>query len=115
RLVSFDADLAKSLGLRIGDTVTVDVLGRDVTARIANLRELRWESLGLNFVMVFSPNTLIGAPHNLLATIALPKGTSLGLEARLAREIGRTFPSTTAIPVKDAIEPFKERYGRVRA
>src|SRR5262249_55373836 len=47
-LVSFEADLAKSLGLRIGDTVTVNVLGRDVTARIANLRELRWESLGLN-------------------------------------------------------------------
>ena len=72
-LVSFEAEIAKGLGLKIGDTVTVNVLGRNVTARIANLREVKWESLALNFVLVFSPNTLAGAPHNLLATITLPK------------------------------------------
>ena len=58
----------RGCGLKIGDTVTVNVLGRNVTARIANLREVKWESLSINFVMVFSPNTLAGAPHNLLAT-----------------------------------------------
>ncbi len=72
-LVSFEAELASKLGLKIGDKVTVNVLGRNVTATIANLREVKWESLAINFVMVFSPNTLAGAPHNLLATIALPK------------------------------------------
>ena len=46
------------LGLKIGDKVTVNVLGRNVTATIANLREVKWESLAINFVMVFSPNTL---------------------------------------------------------
>ena len=69
-LVSFEAELARLLGLTIGDRITVNVLGRNVTARIANLREVRWESLAINFVVVFSPNTLRSAPHNLLATIA---------------------------------------------
>ncbi len=68
-LVSFEAEIAKKLGLSLGDHVTVNVLGRNVEATISNLREVKWESLALNFVMVFSPNTLEAAPHNLLATI----------------------------------------------
>ena len=84
-LVSFEADIAKGLRLKIGDHVTVNVLGRNVTARIANLREVKWESLSLNFVLVFSPNTLAGAPHNLLATMTLPKDVPLAGEAKLAR------------------------------
>src|SRR5581483_7528599 len=112
-LVSFEADIAKGLQLKIGDTVTVNVLGRNVTARIANLREVRWESLSLNFVMVFSPNTLAGAPHNLLATVALPKGQTPATEARLAQEIGRAFPAATAIRVKDALDAFGAIFNRV--
>jgi len=112
-LVSFDADIAKGLRLKVGDTITVNVLGRNVTARIANLRDVRWESLSLNFVMVFSPNTLAGAPHNLLATITLPKEAGLAAEAKLAREIGRAFPATTAVRVKDAIEAFNVVFQRV--
>ncbi len=57
-LVSLDREIAQDLGLAIGDTITVNVLGRDVTARIANLRQLDWDSLSINFVLVFSPNTL---------------------------------------------------------
>ena len=92
-LVSFEAEIAKGLGLKIGDTVTVNVLGRNVTARIANLREVKWESLALNFVMVFSPNTLKGAPHNLLATITLPNATPLAAEAQAGpHRSAATFP-----------------------
>ena len=69
-LVSLEKEIADDLGLKIGDTITVNVLGRNVTARIANLRKLEWESLSINFVMVFSPNTLAGAPHTHLATLA---------------------------------------------
>jgi putative ABC transport system permease protein len=112
-LVSFEADLAKGLGLKIGDTVTVNVLGRNVTARIANLREVKWESLALNFVMVFSPNTLIGAPHNLLATITLPRDAPIAAEAELARKLSRAFPATTAIRVKDAIDSINVIFSKV--
>jgi putative ABC transport system permease protein len=112
-LVSFEAEIAKGLQLRVGDTVTVNVLGRNVTARIANLRDVKWESLSLNFVMVFSPNTLAGAPHNLLATITLPKNEPTAVEAKLAQQIGREFPASTAIRVKDAIDAFNVVFGRV--
>jgi putative ABC transport system permease protein len=112
-LVSMEAEIAKGLGLKIGDAVTVNVLGRNVTARISNLREVKWESLAINFVLVFSPNTLVGAPHNLLATISLPKDTPLAAEARLAQQIGRALPATTAIRVKDAIDAFNVVFSRV--
>jgi putative ABC transport system permease protein len=112
-LVSFDADLAKGLRLKIGDLITVNVLGRNVTARVANLREVKWESLALNFVMIFSPNTLAGAPHNILATVTLPKDAPLAVEAKLAQDIGRDFPAATAIRVKDAIDAFNAIFGRV--
>jgi putative ABC transport system permease protein len=112
-LVSFEAAIAKGLGLKIGDSVTVNVLGRNVTARITNLREVKWETLSLNFILVFSPNTLIGAPHNLLCTITLPKDAPLSAEARLAQQIGREFPATTAIRVKDAIDAFSVIFNRI--
>ena len=112
-LVSFDTEIARGLRLKVGDAITVNVLGRNVTARVANLREVKWESLSLNFVMVFSPNTLAGAPHNLLTTITLPKDVALPDEAKLARDLGKAFPATTAIRVKDAIDAFNAIFRRI--
>jgi putative ABC transport system permease protein len=112
-LVSFDTEIARGLRLKIGDTITVNVLGRNVTARVANLREVKWESLSINFVMVFSPNTLAGAPHNLLTTITLPKDVALAEEAKLARDLGKAFPSTTSIRVKDALDAFNAIFRRI--
>jgi putative ABC transport system permease protein len=112
-LVSFEAELAKHLKLRIGDTVTVNVLGRNVTARIANLREVHWESLGINFVLVFSPNVLKAAPHNLLATVTLPPDITLAEEAQLARTIGKAHPAVTVIRVKEAIDAFNNVFSKV--
>lgn len=102
-LVSFAAQEAGELGLKLGDTVTVNVLGRNITARIANFREVQWESLGINFVMVFSPNTFAGAPHSWLATLSDPQATPAD-EARLLNAVTRTFPSVTSVRVKDALE-----------
>jgi putative ABC transport system permease protein len=112
-LVSFEGELAKKLGVKVGDTVTVNVLGRNVTARISNLRDVKWESLAINFVMVFSPNTLRAAPHNLLATITLPKDAPLAAEADIAQKLGREFPAATAIRVKDGINTFNAIFNRI--
>ena len=112
-LVSFEVDLARKLNLKLGDTVVVNVLGRNLTARISNLREVKWESLAINFVMVFSPNALSAAPHNLLATITLPAGAPLAVEAEVARAVGREFPAVTAIRVKDAINSFQQVFGKI--
>lgn len=112
-LVSFEAELARNLGITIGDSVTVNVLGRNLTAKVANLREVKWESLALNFVMVFSPNAMAGAPNNLLATISLPETAGTVEEVRLARALGKAFPAVTAIRVKEAIEAFNVVFEKI--
>ncbi len=112
-LVSFEADMAAKLGLKLGDTVTVNALGRNITARISNLREVKWETLAINFFMVFSPNTLRSAPHNLLVTITLPHGTSLEKEVAAMRDMGRAYPAVTAIRVKDVLDAFDAMFAKV--
>lgn len=103
-LVSFEADIARALGLDVGSTVTVNVLGRDITATIANLRDVDWDSLAINFVMVFSPNSFAGAPHMVLATLTLPDGARAEQEAAVMAEVARVFPQVTSVRVKEALE-----------
>ncbi len=103
-LVSFEAELAGELGLAIGDTVTVNVLGREITARIANTRTVEWESLAINFVMVFSPNTFAGAPHSHLATVTWEEPVTTEREIDLLKAVTAAFPTVTGVRVKDAID-----------
>jgi len=103
-LVSLEKEIADHLGLSLGDTITVNVLGRDITAKIANLRELEWESLSINFVMVFSPNTLRNAPHTYLATLRLPPGSGRDTERAVLSAVTKGFPEVTSISVRDAID-----------
>ena len=99
-LVSFDAEIAAGLDIGIGDTVTVNVLGRPLTATIANLRKIDWASGGLNFVMVFSPEQMARAPHTYLTTVTMTPEK----EADLTRALARAFPNVTIIRVKEALE-----------
>ena len=112
-LVSFDRDAARNLGLGVGDSVEVNVLGRTLTARIANLRQVDWRRLGIGFVMVFSPNTFAGAPHTQIMTITpAPGGRGEG-EPRLMRDIARDFPQVTSVRVKDALEAASQIVGQL--
>ncbi|WP_445501174.1 ABC transporter permease [Microvirga sp. G4-2] len=107
-LVSFDHKIAEGLGLKMGDEITVNVLGRNITATIANLREIEWRSLGINFVMVFSPNTFAGAPHTHLATVTFPNGSDAATDARILRSSAQAFPMVTSVRVKDALEAVND-------
>ena len=111
-LVSFSAEEAGELGLKIGDTVTVNVLGRNITARIANLRQIKWESLSINFVMVFSPNTFRGAPHAWLATLTDSSATPQQ-EAAILRNVTNAYPTITSVRVKDAIDIVDQLVGQL--
>lgn len=111
-LVSFSAEEGGELGLKVGDTVTVNVLGRNITARIANFRNVEWESLSINFVMVFSPNTFAGAPHAWLATMIDPKATA-EQEAKTLRAITNAYPTITSVRVKDALDIVNELMGQL--
>jgi putative ABC transport system permease protein len=108
-LVSFTEDVAKAIGLGIGDQVSVNVLGRELNATVASLRLVDWRSLGMNFVMVFSPNALAGAPHSNLVTVSLP----LGREAAFLGRIARSFPTVTAVRVRDALDAVSNLLGKL--
>ncbi|MFP3545187.1 ABC transporter permease [Rhizobium sp. SIMBA_035] len=110
--VSFSAEEAGELGLKIGDTVTVNVLGRNITARITNLRKVQWESLSLNFVMVFSPNTFRGAPHAWLATLTDPSASATE-ETAILKAVTNTYPTVTSVRVKDAIDIVNQLVGQL--
>jgi putative ABC transport system permease protein len=103
-LVSLEKRIAEGLGLNIGDEVIVNVLGRTVPARIANLRTLDWQSLGINFVLVYSPGTFGGAPHTDLATLTYPRGSTTTEEIALLKAVAQAFPAVTTVRVKDALE-----------
>jgi putative ABC transport system permease protein len=99
-LVSIDAGLAHEMRLKIGDTLTVNLLGRDITARIANLRRIDWRRLGINFILVFAPGVLERAPQTHLAAVYLPPRE----EEPLLRRVVGAFPNISAIPVHQTLD-----------
>ena len=103
-IVSFEKRIADGLGLKLGDEIVVNVLGRNVTARIANMRAVDWQSLSINFVMVFSPNSFRGAPHTRLATLTYPHGGTAAQEGALIAAAAKAFPMVTTLRVKEALE-----------
>jgi putative ABC transport system permease protein len=106
-LVSMEEEIADGLGLKLGDSVTVNVLGRNVTATIANLRKVNWRTFAINFVLVYSPNTFNGAPHTFLVTAAFPRDIGAAGEVALLRKTAHDFPSIAALRVRDALEAIE--------
>jgi putative ABC transport system permease protein len=102
-LVSMEKKIADGLDLKIGDTVTVNVLGRDITATISNLRAVDWQSLGINFALVFTPKTFAGAPHTHLATLSEPHPNAAD-DARIIKAIAGQFPMVTSVRVREALQ-----------
>ena len=127
-LVSIDEKLAAALNHKLADQLTIGLLGVERTARIASLRRIDWDSMGFNYVLVFSPNAIEDAPHNLAATISLgaepaplPVGEGPGVGAQqstgqytptqppppgggakkgeLLRSLVRAFPASSVIEV----------------
>ena len=108
-LVSFDAGIAKGWGVGIGDTITVNVLGRNIDLRIANLRNVDWRGLGMNFTLVASPGLLEAAPHTHIATV---RGDP-AQDATVLRVLTDAFPNITGIRVRDALEAVAGLLARI--
>jgi putative ABC transport system permease protein len=102
-LVSMEKKIADGLKLKIGDEIVVNVLGRDISAKIANLRNIDWQGLGINFVLVYSPNAFKGAPHSHVATLteAHPSPSD---DARIIKQVADAFPMVTSVRVREALE-----------
>jgi putative ABC transport system permease protein len=102
-LVSIEKKIADGLKLKLGDEIVVNVLGRDIPARIGNMRTIDWQGLGINFVLVFSPGAFKGAPHTHIATLTEPHPGS-GSDARIIKEVADAFPTVTSVRVREVME-----------
>lgn len=98
--ISLDANLARGFGVGIGDTLSFNVLGRELEARIANLRRIEWTDVQLQFAVIFAPGMLAQAPHTFVATVHAEPAA----EAPLVRAVTDAFPNVSAIRVRDALE-----------
>ena len=103
-LLSLDEEIAKAFSLGLGDEVGLNVLGRPLTARIANVRKAAPERLSMNVTMVLSPEPLIRAPHNLLASLSAPVPPGPETEGRLMQALATAYPNMAVIRVRDGID-----------
>jgi putative ABC transport system permease protein len=97
--VSFAAEEAAEIGLQIGDEITVNILGRDITAEITSFREVDFSTAGIGFVMSMNPAALQGAPHSFISTVYAEDAA----EAAILRDLAEAYPNITAVPVKEVI------------
>ncbi|WP_170406624.1 ABC transporter permease [Ruegeria arenilitoris] len=98
--ISFAAEEADEMGLKLGDELTVNILGRDITATITSLREVDFSNAGMGFIMSMNPSALAGAPHSFIATVYAEEEA----EAAILQDLATQFPNITAIRVRDAID-----------
>lgn len=102
--ISFAAEEAEELGLSLGDTLTVNVLGRDITGTITSFRDVDFSTAGIGFVLTMNPAALSGAPHTHIATVYATQEA----EGAILRDISNAYPNVTAIGVRDAINRVAE-------
>jgi putative ABC transport system permease protein len=110
-LISFDARLAEGMRLGLGDTLTFNVMGRPITATIANLREIDWSGMGMNFSVIFAPGTLERAPHAHLATVKVEPEH----EAEVDRAVAAAYPNVSAVRVRDVLATVAVLLGQINA
>ena len=99
-LISFAAEEAAEMGLKLGDTMTINILGRDITGTIASFREVDFSTAGIGFVLAMNPSALEGAPHSFISTVYADEEA----EAQILRDLASAYPNITAIRVRDAID-----------
>ncbi len=109
--ISFASEEGAEMGLQLGDKLTVNILGRDITATITSFRDVDFSTAGIGFVMSMNPAALSGAPHSFIATVYADPDA----EADILRTLSQTFPNITAIRIKDAIERVSVLLGSIAA
>ena len=102
--ISFAAEEAAEIGLHLGDRMTVNILGRDITATITSFREVDFSNAGMGFVMTLNPSALAGAPHTHIATVYAPPEA----EAQILKDVTKTWPNITAIGIREAVDRVAE-------
>ncbi|AEF99427.1 ABC transporter permease [Methylomonas methanica] len=100
--VSVEQKLAENLGIKVGDNLLFTIGSAQVSARVANIRSLQWDTMKPNFYMIFSPGTLNDFPTTYLTSFYLPDSRKNFLNQLL-----RTYPATTILEVDQILKQFK--------
>jgi len=108
-LLSLDAGLARGFGVGVGDTLTLNVLGRDLVVTIGSLREIEWRAVPFDFALILSPGTLEGAPQTSIAAVYAAPGSETALE----KAVGDRFDNITAIRTREALEAVQRLVAQI--
>ena len=108
-LMAMDADVARAAGLKLGDALTLSVLGRQLDVRIAVLRKVDFGGFGPGFSLILDPAALAGAN---LQQVAIAKA-SRAEEARVTRDLGASFPTVNVISVREQLEAAADLFNRL--
>ena len=110
-LVSVEDEVARDYGVKVGDTLSFNVLGRNVTATVANLRqEIDWSKARIDFIFLFSKGVIDQAPHTLITTVRVPPRT----EPMLLDAMAQALPNVSPISITELgkqIEAVLDRIG----
>ncbi len=98
-LLSIHLDVATSFDLKVGDTITMNILGREIIGKVHNVRDLPWRSMQLNFAIMLSPEPLRSIPHSSVGTVRVIGDG----EFQLQEAVASTFPNITVIRIKDVL------------
>ncbi|MBB5747630.1 ABC transporter permease [Brevundimonas variabilis] len=108
-LIAFEQDAARAAGLGVGDTVTLQVLGREIDARIAVLREIDWGGFGANFAVILNSAAVEGAnPRHVAIARASP-----AQEETVTRALARDFGAVNVISVREQLEQAATLFDRL--
>ncbi len=110
-LISFSAREAEEIGLQIGDMMVVNILGREIEARVASFRDVDFSTAGMGFTIAMNPSALAGAPHSWIATIYAEEAA----EPALMRDLSRAHRNITVVAVGDVIGQVTQVMGQVAA
>jgi putative ABC transport system permease protein len=108
-LVALDQEAAEAAHLKVGDPVSLSILGRDMDARIAVLRKVDIGAFGPSFTLVIDPAALAGAD---LRQLAIAKA-SPAEEARVTQALGGSFPQVNVISVREQLQAASQLFDRL--
>ena len=108
--ISVEQDLARELGVAVGDEIVWDVQGVPLTTRIASLREVDWARFEPNFFVVFAPGVLDSAPQTL---VTLTRVETAAARGTVQRRIAEVAPNVTSVDLSTVQETLERLIARV--
>jgi len=99
--ISVEEGMRGVAGIDLGETVTFDILGRKITARVTSVRRVDWRNSRTGFLVLFRPGALDDAPQTFIGGIDGP--VTEPARARFQRALLDAYPNVSIIDVADIV------------